>query len=80
MWLKEKSLVDNIRNIKERIDIVKIEIDKAERDFDLNHAAELRFETLPDLENQLKTNVNNYENYIKQVRYQASYPGISLYS
>eukprot|EP00375_Theileria_parva_P001138 XP_763809.1 hypothetical protein [Theileria parva strain Muguga] len=67
MWLKEKSLVDNIRNIKERIDIVKIEIDKAERDFDLNHAAELRFETLPDLENQLKTNVNNYENYIKQV-------------
>uniref|UniRef100_A0A3B0MWI8 ClpB protein, putative n=1 Tax=Theileria annulata TaxID=5874 RepID=A0A3B0MWI8_THEAN len=67
MWLKEKSLVDNIRNIKERIDIVKIEIDKAERDFDLNHAAELRFETLPDLENQLKTNINNYENYIKQV-------------
>lgn len=53
-WSTEKSYVDNIRAIKERIDVVKIEIEKAERYFDLNRAAELRFETLPDLEKQLK--------------------------
>ncbi|UKK02487.2 molecular chaperone ClpB [Theileria orientalis] len=67
MWVKEKSLVDGIRNVKERMDVVKIEIEKAERDFDLNRAAELRFETLPDLEKQLKENVQNYEEYIKKV-------------
>nr|CEL64849.1 TPA: Chaperone protein ClpB, related [Neospora caninum Liverpool] len=53
-WTKEKSQVDAIRAFKERIDVVKVEVEKAERDFDLNRAAELRFETLPDLERQLK--------------------------
>lgn len=49
-WTKEKSQVDAIRAVKERIDVVKVEVERAERDFDLNRAAELRFETLPDLE------------------------------
>lgn len=49
-WTKEKSQVDSIRAVKERIDVVKVEVEKAEREFDLNRAAELRFETLPDLE------------------------------
>lgn len=59
-WSCEKTYVDNIRAIKERIDVVKIEIEKAERYFDLNRAAELRFETLPDLEKQLKKAEDNY--------------------
>lgn len=49
-WTQEKSDVDAIRAVKERIDVVKVEVEKAEREFDLNRAAELRFETLPDLE------------------------------
>ncbi|CDJ40576.1 hypothetical protein ETH_00020065 [Eimeria tenella] len=53
-WNKEKSQVDAIRAIKERIDVVKVEVERAEREFDLNRAAELRFETLPDLERQLQ--------------------------
>ncbi|KAL8451591.1 hypothetical protein Emed_001940 [Eimeria media] len=51
-WREEKGQVDAIRAVKERIDVVKVEVEKAERDFDLNRAAELRFETLPDLEQQ----------------------------
>ncbi|KAI4840089.1 chaperone protein ClpB1 [Plasmodium brasilianum] len=65
-WSSEKSYVDNIRAIKERIDVVKIEIEKAERYFDLNRAAELRFETLPDLEKQLKKAEENYLNDIPE--------------
>lgn len=34
---------------------MKVEVEKAERDFDLNRAAELRFETLPDLEVPITT-------------------------
>ncbi|SCO71344.1 chaperone protein ClpB1, putative [Plasmodium vivax] len=65
-WSSEKSYVDNIRAVKERIDVVKIEIEKAERYFDLNRAAELRFETLPDLEKQLKKAEDNYLNDIPE--------------
>ncbi|CRG93152.1 chaperone protein ClpB1, putative [Plasmodium gallinaceum] len=65
-WSSEKSYVDNIRAIKERIDVVKIEIEKAERYFDLNRAAELRFETLPDLEKQLKKAEEDYQNDIPE--------------
>ncbi|KFG57966.1 putative ClpB [Toxoplasma gondii RUB] len=60
-WTKEKSQVDAIRAFKERIDVVKVEVEKAERDFDLNRAAELRFETLPDLERQLKEAEEQYK-------------------
>ncbi|KAK1938715.1 putative ClpB [Babesia divergens] len=66
-WLKEKGLVDSIRNIKERQDVVKVEIEKAEREFDLNRAAELRFETLPDLDKQLEKAVGDYESHTKNV-------------
>lgn len=50
VWTAEKALVDAIRMAKEKIDVVKAEVEKAERSFDLNRAAELRFETLPELE------------------------------
>eukprot|EP00371_Babesia_bovis_P001286 XP_001609933.1 ClpB [Babesia bovis T2Bo] len=66
-WLKEKNLVDAIRNIKERQDVVKVEIERAEREFDLNRAAELRFETLPDLDAQLEQAVNAYEEHANKV-------------
>ncbi|ORM40770.1 Chaperone protein ClpB 1 [Babesia sp. Xinjiang] len=66
-WLKEKGLVDAIRNIKERQDVVKVEIEKAEREFDLNRAAELRFETLPDLDKQLEQAVGAYEAHAKEM-------------
>ncbi|PHJ22412.1 chaperone protein [Cystoisospora suis] len=60
-WTAEKAQVDAIRAFKERIDVVKVEVEKAERDFDLNRAAELRFETLPDLERQLKEAEEQYK-------------------
>ncbi|CDI80010.1 heat shock protein, putative [Eimeria acervulina] len=60
-WTKEKAQVDAIRAIKERIDVVKVEVERAERDFDLNRAAELRFETLPDLERQLQEAESEYK-------------------
>lgn len=65
-WEREKSLVDSIRAIKERLDVVKVEIEKAERDVDLNRAAELRFDTLPDLEKQLTEAENAYTNAFKR--------------
>ena len=41
-------------NTQEEIDRVNLEIQNAERDYDLNHAAELKYGTLINLQKQLK--------------------------
>ncbi len=48
-WQIEKDSVQNHRTLREQIDKVKIEIDKAERAYDLNRAAELRYTKLREL-------------------------------
>ncbi len=53
-WLAEKDSVQELRGLREEIERVKIEIEKAERDYDLNRVAELRYGKLAGLEQQLK--------------------------
>ena len=48
-WQLEKDSVQNLRTLREQIDKVKIDIDKAERAYDLNRAAELKYGTLREL-------------------------------
>jgi ATP-dependent Clp protease ATP-binding subunit ClpB len=53
-WQLEKSSIKKIRDIKENIDQLKREIEKKERDGDLNKVAELQYGSLPKLENDLQ--------------------------
>ncbi len=53
-WLAEKSLISNTKELKQKIDSVKIQIEDAERKADLQRAAELKFGTLLELEKQLR--------------------------
>jgi ATP-dependent Clp protease ATP-binding subunit ClpB len=52
-WQQEKDLLDRRKAIKEQIDRVELEIQQAERDYDLNKAAELKFGKLNELQHQL---------------------------
>jgi len=52
-WETEKEAVQKIRTIREQIEQTKVAIEKAEREYDLNRAAELRYGTLNQLEKQL---------------------------
>jgi len=52
-WQSEKDIITKIQTIKER-DRVNIEIQQAERDYDLNRAAELKYGKLTDLHRQLE--------------------------
>jgi len=52
-WEKEKKAVDGLRHIKENIEKTKLAIEEAERNYDLNKAAELRYGTLAALERDL---------------------------
>jgi ATP-dependent Clp protease ATP-binding subunit ClpB len=50
----EKTSISAIRGLRERIEQTKTDIEKAEREYDLNKAAELRHGTLPELQKQLR--------------------------
>ncbi|SHN54757.1 ATP-dependent chaperone ClpB [Desulfovibrio litoralis] len=52
-WEKEKAAIDKVRKIKEKIERTKLDIEEAERNYDLNKAAELRYSTLSKLEKEL---------------------------
>lgn len=52
-WQLEKDTISIIRKLKEEIEEVKSRTSQAERDGDLNTAAELRYGKLPELEKQL---------------------------
>ena len=54
-WQAEKDVLEKRKSLKEEIDqIVNVEIPQAERDYDLNRAAELRYGRLTDLQRQLE--------------------------
>jgi ATP-dependent Clp protease ATP-binding subunit ClpB len=53
-WEREKSAITAVRELREQIEQSRLEIEQAERGYDLNRAAELRYGTLPQLERDLK--------------------------
>jgi ATP-dependent Clp protease ATP-binding subunit ClpB len=53
-WENEKSIIASIRGVKEQIEQARDEALRAERDGELNRAAELRYGTLPALETRLE--------------------------
>jgi ATP-dependent Clp protease ATP-binding subunit ClpB len=53
-WQLEREIIQRIRQLKEQIEQTRFEIEKAEREYDLNRAAELRYGRLPELQKQLQ--------------------------
>jgi len=52
-WESEKTALDSVRGLREEIERMKYDIEQAERQYDLNRAAELKHGQLPELERQL---------------------------
>lgn len=52
-WEREKGSIDAVRTIKEEIERTRLAIDEAERNYDLNRAAELKYSRLLELERKL---------------------------
>jgi ATP-dependent Clp protease ATP-binding subunit ClpB len=53
-WQSEKDILERRQSIKEEIDRVNVEIQQAERDYDLNKAAELKYGKLAELQKSLQ--------------------------
>ena len=52
-WQNEKNAIDVVRELKEQLDTLRGESERAERDGDLAKAAELRYGRIPELEKKL---------------------------
>ena len=53
-WQNEKSSIDDVRVVREELDQLRTESDKAEREGDYGRVAELRYGRIPELEKQLE--------------------------
>ncbi|MDY2879891.1 MAG: ATP-dependent chaperone ClpB [Candidatus Borkfalkiaceae bacterium] len=53
-WQTEKARISNVQKLREEIESVGAQIAKAEREYDLNRAAELKYGKLPELRNELE--------------------------
>ena len=54
-WDAEKASIARVREVKKEIDAVKQQMEQAERDYDLNKLAELKYGRLPSLQKELTT-------------------------
>ncbi|MCJ0902189.1 ATP-dependent chaperone ClpB [Rhodococcus sp. ARC_M6] len=53
-WQNEKQAIDSVRGLKEQLETLRGESERAERDGDLGKAAELRYGRIPALEKELE--------------------------
>jgi ATP-dependent Clp protease ATP-binding subunit ClpB len=54
-WHKEKEAIHKVQGLREQLEQVRRDIEKAERQYDLNKAAELKHGRLPQLQKQLES-------------------------
>ena len=61
-WDAEKASIARVREVKKEIDAVKNQMEQAERDYDLNKMAELKYGRLPELQKELSALSKKDEN------------------
>ncbi len=61
-WNREKNLNKDIKEVKEKIEKAKFELEQAENEYDLENAAILRHGTIPKLEKELESLRKSSEN------------------
>lgn len=60
-WKSQKDSINSVKDIKEEIDKVKVEIEKAERNYDFEKLSELKYGKLTELEKKLKEKEKDQE-------------------
>ncbi len=61
-WKSQKDSINSVKDIKEEIDKVKVEIEKAQRNYDFEKLSELKYGKLNDLEKKLEEKEKDQEN------------------
>ncbi len=65
-WSDEKSIVEKIQSVKQQIEELRYQAEKAERESDLGRVAEIRYGQLPSAEEELKRTIEKLQGYEKE--------------
>ncbi|HTE18149.1 MAG TPA: Clp protease N-terminal domain-containing protein, partial [Armatimonadota bacterium] len=68
-WQAEKAAIQVMREKKERLDELKVELDRASRTGDLNKAAELQYGTIPQLQKEIESDEGRLQELQKTSRF-----------
>ncbi len=60
-WSEEKSVVNQVQELKNEIDAAKTKLERAEREYDYNGAGRLKYDLIPALQKQLEEAEKRYE-------------------
>jgi ATP-dependent Clp protease ATP-binding subunit ClpB len=60
-WNEQKGLIKQIQDARAKIDALRMELEKAEREVDLQKAAEIKYGKIPELEKKLQTSQVEWE-------------------
>jgi ATP-dependent Clp protease ATP-binding subunit ClpB len=63
VWQDEKEIVSNIQTVKKRIEDLRYEAEKAERESNLGRVAEIRYGELPSAEEELNKTIEKLKEY-----------------
>ncbi len=76
-WKAHRERIENIRKLQEELDEIKRQIQKAESEYDLNKAAELKYNKLVAAENKLESFRNSVESYGSEISEEVSSANIA---
>lgn len=54
-WREQRDIIEKLQTQRAKIDALRIELDRAEKDVDLQKAAEIKYGKIPELEKELET-------------------------
>lgn len=60
-WNAQKGLIQKIQELRAKLDALRIELDKAEREVNLTEAAEIKYGKMPEVERDLKKVMDEWE-------------------
>lgn len=67
-WTKQKGIIEKIQEMRAKLDALRIELDRAEREIDLQKAAELKYGKIPELDKRLKDHTDEWLKIPKEER------------
>lgn len=67
-WDEQKDIIEKIQKLRARIDLTRTELERAERDVQLEKAAEIKYGTLPQLEKELEEELSLWQKIPEEKR------------
>jgi ATP-dependent Clp protease ATP-binding subunit ClpB len=61
-WNEQRRLIQKIQELRAKLDALRIELDRAEREVKLSEAAEIKYGKMPEIERELKKVMDIWEN------------------